>query len=47
MVRSGKLKQKDLESSGISRDYYLEQKALLRSVEKAAQTMWKDAKDLQ
>ena len=45
MVRSGKLKQKDLESSGISRDYYLEQKALLRSVEKAAQTMWKDAKD--
>jgi hypothetical protein len=47
MVRSGKLKQKDLEASGISRDYYLEQKALLRSVEKAAQTMWKDAKDLQ
>jgi hypothetical protein len=47
MVRSGKLKQKDLESSGISRDYFLEQKALLRSVEKAAATMWRDAKDSQ
>ena len=47
MVRSGKLKQRDLESSGISRDYYLEQKALLRSVEKAAATMWRDAKDSQ
>ena len=47
MVRSGKLKQKDLEASGISRDYYLEQKALLRSVEKAAATMWRDAKDSQ
>jgi hypothetical protein len=47
MVRSGKLKQKDLETSGISRDYYLEQKALLRSVEKAAATMWRDAKDSQ
>lgn len=47
MVRSGKLKQKDLEANGISRDYFLEQKALLRSVEKAAATMWRDAKDSQ
>lgn len=47
MVRSGKLKQRDLEANGISRDYFLEQKALLRSVEKAAATMWRDAKDSQ
>jgi hypothetical protein len=45
MVRSGKLKQKDLEANGISRDYYLTQKALLRSTEEAAKTMYRDSKD--
>jgi hypothetical protein len=45
MVRSGKMKQKDLEANGISRDYYLTQKALLRSTEEAAKTMYRDSKD--
>jgi hypothetical protein len=45
MVRSGKLKQRDLEANGISRDYYLTQKALLRSMEEAAKTMYRDSKD--
>jgi hypothetical protein len=45
MVRSGKLKQKDLEANGISRDYYLTQRALLRSTEEAAKTMYRDSKD--
>jgi hypothetical protein len=45
MVRSGKMKQKDLEANGISRDYYLTQKALLRATEEAAKTMYRDSKD--
>ena len=45
MVRSGKMKQKDLEANGISQDYYLTQKALLRSTEEAAKTMYRDSKD--
>jgi hypothetical protein len=45
MVRSGKIKQKDLEANGISRDYYLTQKALLRATEEAAKMMYRDSKD--
>jgi hypothetical protein len=45
MVRSGKIKQKDLEANGITRDYYQTQRATLRAIEEAAKTMYRDSKD--